>query len=56
VAAPLPRSVPDADRSVIYEFAMDTVMVTILLAVLSILAFHFRSQAVLELKVVALQH
>jgi len=24
VAAPLPRSVPDANRSVIYEFAMDT--------------------------------
>jgi hypothetical protein len=23
VAAPLPRSVPDADSSVIYEFAMD---------------------------------
>jgi hypothetical protein len=24
MAAPLPRSVPDADRGVIYEFAMDT--------------------------------
>jgi hypothetical protein len=24
LAAPLPRSVPDADRGVIYEFAMDT--------------------------------
>jgi hypothetical protein len=23
LAAPLPRSVPDADRSVIYEFVMD---------------------------------
>src|SRR5262249_33776279 len=25
MAAPLPRSVPDADRGVIYEFAIDTV-------------------------------
>jgi hypothetical protein len=26
VAAPLPRSVPDADSSVIYEFAMDSLI------------------------------
>jgi hypothetical protein len=24
MAVPLPRSIPDADRSVIYEFAMDS--------------------------------
>jgi hypothetical protein len=33
-----------------------TVMVTILVAVVSILVFRFRSRAALEIKLVALQH